>query len=238
MSRENIKLAVVMAVCLLLAWSGPSIAHGVHAKFAHNADKVDGRHAVGPFVSKAQARKKLVAHNGKGELAAKFLPRGAVKEGEWNARTRTIITSNGPGDWVRDNGQDPGTFNGGYFNTAQAGAYLLSLRGVQRFGGKPYGLRKLQVCYDGDGAGSGITHTQVFGAGAGGDDTRAMLANDATDRLTAGCYQVPVNQAVPFGADVKVFVNNPGVDLAGVKAWWTRGITTLPRQAPARESGE
>lgn len=74
MTRENLKLLVVAVACLLVAWTGPSVAHGVHAKFAHNADKVDGKHAVGAGAGLTKAKGKLVAHNGQGQLPARFIP--------------------------------------------------------------------------------------------------------------------------------------------------------------------
>lgn len=52
------------------------MAHGVaHALFAHNADKVDGKHAVGSGASLANAGGKLVAHSASGKLPAKFIPK-------------------------------------------------------------------------------------------------------------------------------------------------------------------
>ena len=46
MSRENLKLALIAAFFLAVGLAGPAFAHGVnHALFAHNADKVDGKHA-------------------------------------------------------------------------------------------------------------------------------------------------------------------------------------------------
>lgn len=44
-TRGNLRLLVVAVACLLVAWTGPALAHGVHATFAHDADKIDGLHA-------------------------------------------------------------------------------------------------------------------------------------------------------------------------------------------------
>lgn len=44
--KDNIKLIVIATVCLVIGLSAPAIGHGVHAKFAHNAHKVDGKHAA------------------------------------------------------------------------------------------------------------------------------------------------------------------------------------------------
>lgn len=84
MSRENVKLTVVAAFCLVVGLGGPSMADGVrHAVFAHQAakadqatqawkakraDKVDGRHAVGASASRTRRAGKLVATNGAGRL--------------------------------------------------------------------------------------------------------------------------------------------------------------------------
>jgi hypothetical protein len=60
--RDNIKLVVIATVCLLIGLSAPAVGHGVrHALFAHNADKVDGKHAVGSGASIANRSGKLVA---------------------------------------------------------------------------------------------------------------------------------------------------------------------------------
>lgn len=73
--RENIKLIIVAAVAVLLGLTAPAIGHGVHAQFAHNADKVDGRHAVGAGASVANRRGKLVATNKNGVLPNNIIAR-------------------------------------------------------------------------------------------------------------------------------------------------------------------
>ncbi|MDP3894632.1 hypothetical protein [Nocardioides sp.] len=67
----------------------------MHAKFAHNADKVDGKHAVGAGASLAQAKKKLVAHDSTGQLPAKFIPNSFVTESEYNSRPGTRLIAGG-----------------------------------------------------------------------------------------------------------------------------------------------
>ena len=52
---------VALVTSLVAAGAGPAIAHGVHALFAHNSDKVDGLHAVKSGTSKKKRRGKLVA---------------------------------------------------------------------------------------------------------------------------------------------------------------------------------
>ena len=58
--RHAATIAVAMVTALVTA-NAPAIAHGVHAVFAHNADKVDGVHAVKAKASKKKRRGKLVA---------------------------------------------------------------------------------------------------------------------------------------------------------------------------------
>ncbi len=62
--KDNLKLIVIATVCLVVGLSAPAIGHGVHAQFAHNADKVDGKHAVGAGASTNQRKGKLVATSG------------------------------------------------------------------------------------------------------------------------------------------------------------------------------
>jgi len=63
---------ILSATALLVAIfgsAGPAIAHGVqHALFAHNADKVDGKHAVAASASASKRAGKLVAANSLGRL--------------------------------------------------------------------------------------------------------------------------------------------------------------------------
>lgn len=54
-------LSVTALVVAVLGTTGPAVAHGVrHALFAHNADKVDDRHATGFNASLAVRKGKLV----------------------------------------------------------------------------------------------------------------------------------------------------------------------------------
>jgi hypothetical protein len=62
--RRNIQTVAVAMVTAMITASAPAIAHGVqHAVFAHNSDKVDGKHAVGSGASVDQRKNKLVATN-------------------------------------------------------------------------------------------------------------------------------------------------------------------------------
>lgn len=205
---------------------------------ADDADTVDGKHAVGAGASSSEAEGKLVALDGEGVLPDKFLPSNLINEDEWNQRTETIVTTAGPAGWVTTTGTDPGTFGTGYFDTTSSGLYLMAIPGVQQFGDQEYGLEQVEICYDGDAAGNGITHVEVWGAGTNGSLGDSELAEDTTDRLTEGCFIVPVNAGVPYGANVVVTVNAAGVDLGAVKAWWERGITAVPTAASGDEDDE
>lgn len=64
LSRENVKLAVVAAFCLTVPLAAPAVGHGVeHALFAHDSDKVDGKHAVSAGATVDTRKGKLVATN-------------------------------------------------------------------------------------------------------------------------------------------------------------------------------
>ena len=62
-TRENLKLSVVAAVCLLIGLGGPAVAAQVRATFADNAGAVDGFSAVGAGATVTQRKGKLVATN-------------------------------------------------------------------------------------------------------------------------------------------------------------------------------
>ena len=91
--RMHLPTIVVAVVTAAVVAAAPAIGHGVqHALFAHNADKVDGKHAVGSGVSRSKAAGKLVATKkkgpAKGRFAAKFLPRGVglgLLGGSWSS---------------------------------------------------------------------------------------------------------------------------------------------------------
>lgn len=59
--RRHMSTVLVAMVTAAVTAGAPAIAHGVHAAFAHNADKVDGKHAVGSSASTAARKGKLVA---------------------------------------------------------------------------------------------------------------------------------------------------------------------------------
>lgn len=59
--RRHMSTVLVAMVTAAVTAGAPAIAHGVHAAFAHNADKVDGKHAVGSAASTAARKGKVVA---------------------------------------------------------------------------------------------------------------------------------------------------------------------------------
>lgn len=76
--RKHLPTVLIAMVVAAITAGAPAIADGVrHALFAHNADKVDGKHAVGSTATLNQAAGKLVATDrsgsNKGRLSPKFL---------------------------------------------------------------------------------------------------------------------------------------------------------------------
>ena len=75
--KRDLRTIVVAVVAASVTAAAPAVAHGVqHALFAHNADKVDGKHAVGSGATTIQAAGKLVATGTNGRFAPKFIPNG------------------------------------------------------------------------------------------------------------------------------------------------------------------
>lgn len=67
--RRHAGLISVAVLSLTLGLTAPAIGHGVnHALFAHNSDKVDGKHAVGAGTSVSNRKGKLVATGSAGRL--------------------------------------------------------------------------------------------------------------------------------------------------------------------------
>ena len=215
LTRENVKLGVVAVACLLIAWTGPSVAHGVHAKFAHNADKVDGKHAVPSGASLTQAKGKLVAHNKQGQLPDKFV-----------GKPDTIVTTHAGSGWQR-HGSGPTTLqNYTAISIASAGSVALPLQAPHALGTARYGLARLEICYQRTEA-AFITNTAVVSTDAASDP---LLYSDNVDRTTSGyhCYTVAVGKRAPFGAGVTVDMAGGGtLVLRGVRATWTRAAAAV-----------
>ena len=72
--KRDLRTVVIAVAAAAVTAGGPALAHGVHAAFAHNADKVDGKHAVAAGASLGNAAGRLVAHNGAGQVSPKFIP--------------------------------------------------------------------------------------------------------------------------------------------------------------------
>jgi hypothetical protein len=74
--KMDLRTVVIAVIAATVTAGAPAIAHGVqHALFAHNADKVDGKHAVGSGSTLGNAGGKLVATAANGKFAAKFVPK-------------------------------------------------------------------------------------------------------------------------------------------------------------------
>ena len=69
--RTNAKIVAMGVAAMALSGGAGAYAQATVA----NADKVDGRHAVGPTATNAQAAGKLVATGPAGRFAARFLPK-------------------------------------------------------------------------------------------------------------------------------------------------------------------
>jgi hypothetical protein len=60
--RKHLPTVIIAVVASAVTAGAPAIAHGVqHALFAHNSDKVDGKHAVGAGATVNKRKGKLVA---------------------------------------------------------------------------------------------------------------------------------------------------------------------------------
>lgn len=74
--KRDLRTVVVAVAAASVTAAVPALAHGVqHALFAHNADKVDGRHAVASTATLNTAAGKLVTTGPNGRFASKFIPK-------------------------------------------------------------------------------------------------------------------------------------------------------------------
>lgn len=78
--RESWRTALVALVALAVGVTAPAAARSV-VDFARNADRVDGRHAVGARASLTERRNKLVSTNKKG-----YLPNNIIRRAPDSAR--------------------------------------------------------------------------------------------------------------------------------------------------------
>jgi hypothetical protein len=236
LTRENVKLAVVAVACLLIAWTGPAAARTV-ADYAKNADKVDGKHAVGAGASKTQAKNKLVAHDRKGQLPAKFVPKSFVTEREYKARTKTIVTTHSGGGW-KPHVWGPTSFLNYVSNVLVSGdgGVFRTLDAPRSVGSARYGLDKIEFCFTTSG-GAAIDLVEVYDS----DPVGSVLVTDETDRTSSSgvCRTLNVRKRVTFGADFYVELKGGGTAvLRGVRAYWDRSVANVaPRTAAKGRSG-
>jgi hypothetical protein len=74
--KRDLRTVVVAVVAASVTAAVPALAHGVqHALFAHNTDKVDGKHAVGSGAALTNAAGKLVTTSSNGRFAAEVIPK-------------------------------------------------------------------------------------------------------------------------------------------------------------------
>ncbi|WP_109509615.1 hypothetical protein [Nocardioides speluncae] len=209
LTRENVKLVVVAVGCLLIAWTGPSVAHGVHAQFAHNADKVDGRHAVGPGASLSAARQKLVAHDARGMLPDKFVGKPA-----------TIVTMHAGTGWLTSTEPMTVQRTGNAVVTSGNGFMVMPLQSPRQWGAQLYVLAKVELCFETVGSGK-LDAIYVYDSNPTLPGT--ALRADSTNRYSPGgsCLAIPVRKPVTTGANLAVIVDGVAPHLYGVRAQWT-----------------
>jgi hypothetical protein len=95
--RRDMRTIVVAVVAAAVTAGAPAVAHGVkHALFAHRADNVDGKHAVGSTASASKAAGKLVATGSNGKFATKFLPKVPAAG---HADDASTLQGKGPADF-------------------------------------------------------------------------------------------------------------------------------------------
>lgn len=226
-SRENAKLLVVGVACLTVAWAGPAVAHGVHAAFAHDADRVDGKHAVSSGASRTQAQGKLVAHDSQGRLPERFVGAPSIIRTTHPATAWTPNTV-GPTSVL----PDPDTTT-----VAGNGGMQIPLSGPQSVYGRSYGLKNVEICYQAVAPGF-ITQLFVWGQTTAGPEA---LYSDNIDRssTTLSCVSVAVGKRAPYGASLYVGLSGGGsVKLRNVRATWSlASATTSPRAAHRPSSG-
>ena len=94
--KRDLRTIVVAVVAATVTAGAPALAHGVeHALFAHNADKVDGKHAVGASSSLSNAAGKLVTTTGTGRFAAKNMVLPLNMPPGFTARGIVYVVSDG-----------------------------------------------------------------------------------------------------------------------------------------------
>jgi hypothetical protein len=239
--RNHTETILVAMITAAVTAAAPALAHGVqHALFAHNADKVDGKHAVGAGSSVEARRGRLVATSGTtgrlpdniiatapnsdqldGKDSTDFLKAGQIRvshNGQWSVVRFAL--SDGT---VR---QYQGAVRIESTNGELAWGQL-HLVGPLSIGPTNYALKSVRVCYLVS-AGEKIDGTAIY------DQSDLLIHEvfeDPTDRTASAwptdCYTVtPPDPIVPQGSlalTLKFDANAVGdfLDIGAVEATWT-----------------
>jgi hypothetical protein len=238
--RNHLETIVVAMITAAVTAAAPALAHGVqHALFAHNADKVDGKHAVGAGATIEARRGKLVATSrttGRlpddiiamapnsdrldGKNSSDFLRAGQIR-----------MSHNGPWSVVKF-GLSDGTvrqYQGAVrieSTNGQLAWAMLHLVGPVTIGPTNYALKSVRVCLLVS-EGEKVDGTAIY-------DQSNLLINevfeDPTDRTASvfppECYSVvPPTPIVPQGSlalTLKFDANAIGdfLDIGSVEATW------------------
>jgi hypothetical protein len=234
---ETIVVAMITAAVTAAA---PALAHGVqHALFAHNADKVDGKHAVGAGATIEARRGKLVATSGtNGRLPNDIIamaPNSDRLDGKDSSdflRSGQIrMSHNGPWSVVKFGLSDGNVrqYQGAVrieSTNGQLAWAQLHLVGPVAIGATNYALKSVRVCLLVS-EGEKVDGTAIY-------DQSNLLINevfeDQTDRTASvfppECYSVvPPAPIVPQGSlalTLKFDANAIGdfLDIGSVEATW------------------
>jgi hypothetical protein len=238
--RNHMGTILVAMITAAVTAAAPAMAHGVqHALFAHNADKVDGKHAVGAG-STLEARKgKLVATSGTtGRLPDNIIamaPNSDQLDGkdstDFLKAGQIRISHNGAWSVVKF-GLSDGTvreFQGAVrieSTNGQLAWAQLHLVGPVAIGPTDYALKAVRVCLLVS-EGEKVDGTAIY------DQSDLLIHEvfeDPTDRTTStwppDCYSVvPPDPIVPQGSlalTLKFDANAIGdfLDIGSVEATW------------------
>jgi hypothetical protein len=238
--RNHLETIVVAMITAAVTAAAPALAHGVqHALFAHNADKVDGKHAVGAGTTVEARRGRLVATSGitgrlpdniiatapdsdrlDGRDSTDFLKAGQIRishNGQWSVVRFALSEGN-----VREyQGAVRIESTNGQLAWAQ-----LHLVGPVAIGPTQYALKSVRVCLLVS-SGEKVDGTAIY------DQSDLLIHEvyeDPTDRTTSvfppECYTVvPPDPIVPQGSlalTLKFDANAIGdfLDIGSVEATW------------------
>ena len=91
--RKNIVTLIIALVGGMVGANVPAIAHGVHAAFSHNSDKVDGIHAA--KATAANKKKRLVATDATGKFPVSTIPKADAETLDGQDSTAFAGTTHG-----------------------------------------------------------------------------------------------------------------------------------------------